>query len=128
APSPAQPRERVGDRDARNQQPERREAAVEERVQRVAPQRRLGEDVDVVVPGERLGPEPRRERLVARHQRGEQDEHEREQEHDRGYDQQAVRRDADQEPLPANRDRRTAADEGGRGGGGGAGGGGLGAR
>ena len=54
APAPAQPRERVGDRDAREEQAERREARVDERVERPAPDRRAGEDVDVVAPPERV--------------------------------------------------------------------------
>ena len=45
AAAPAQARERVGDRDARDQQAERRQARVDERVERPAPQRRAVEDV-----------------------------------------------------------------------------------
>ena len=53
ASSPAQPREGVGDRDAREQQAECGQAGVDEGVERPAPDRRAGEDVDVVVPAER---------------------------------------------------------------------------
>src|SRR4029078_10941023 len=90
---------------------ERGEAAVDERVQRVAPERSLREDVHVVVPGERIRPELRRERLVARHQRRQDDEDERQQEDQRGRDQQTVIRDRDQQALAPYGDRRPAADE-----------------
>ena len=55
AASPAQARERVCDRDARDEEPDRREGRVDERVERPAPERRAGEHVDVVLPAERLG-------------------------------------------------------------------------
>ena len=83
APAPAQPRERVRDRDARDEQPERGEARVDERVERPAPDRRAREDLDVVAPPERARPELRRQRLVGRHQRRQPDEDDRREEGDR---------------------------------------------
>ena len=83
APAPAQPREGVRDRDAREEQAERRQGRVDERVERPAPERRLVEDVGEVAPLERLGPELRRERLLVRHQRRQRDEHDRREEQGR---------------------------------------------
>ena len=62
---------------------------IDHRVQGPAPDRRLVEDVDEVLPAERARPEMRRERLAVRHQRGQRDEHERREERDRRHDQQA---------------------------------------
>ena len=64
AAAPAQARERVGDRDARDDDAERRQARVDHRVQRPLQQRRLVEDLGEVAPLEGLRPELRRERLV----------------------------------------------------------------
>ena len=85
---PAQARERVGDRDARDEQAERREARVHRACSTSSAERRLREDVDEVAPAERVRPELRRQRLVVRHQRGQRDEDERREERDRGGDQQ----------------------------------------
>ncbi len=105
-PSPAQPRERVRDGDAREQEAERREPRVDQRVQRPAPERRLREDVGEVAPAERVRPEVRGQRLLVRHQRREDDEGERREEEDGEDDQHAVVRDADQEAPPPHMRRR----------------------
>ena len=111
APAPAQPGEGIGDGDARDEQPERREAGVDERVERPAPDRRAAEHLAVVAPLERIGPELRRQRLLARHQRRQEDEDDREQEDDRGGDEQAVIGDRDEQPVAAHRRRELPPDE-----------------
>ena len=111
ATAPAQPGEGIGDGDARDEQAERREAGVDERVERPAPDRRAAEHLAVVAPLERVGPELRRQRLLARHQRREEDEDDREQEDDRGGDEQAVIGDRDEQPVAANRRRELPPDE-----------------
>src|SRR5262249_21292037 len=111
AAAPVQSRERVGDGNAREHDAERCENGVLERVERPAPKRRRREHVDEVVPRKRMRPEPGRERLVVRHQRGERDEEERQEECDRRRDQHAVVRDREQEAAASHRGGRPSADE-----------------
>src|SRR5215208_4415186 len=96
ATPPAQLRERIGDRDARREEEERRKAAVDEGIQRVAPEGCLVEDIGEVLEAERMWPEIGRERLLVRHERGQNDEDERSEEDERGDDEEAVVGDRDE--------------------------------
>ena len=111
APAPAQPGERVGDGDARDQHADRRQPRVDHRVQRVAPERGLVEDLGDVAPVKRLRPELGGERLVVRHQGRQEHEGEGREEHDRQRDEDAVVGDRDQGAAAAHRARWAPADE-----------------
>src|SRR5439155_25252409 len=107
----AQARKRVGDRNARKEEEERREPAVEEAVQCVLPERRLLEDLDEVVPAKRMRPKRGRKRLPVRHEGGQDDEDERGEEDDPGRDEQAVIGDGDGEAATSNTRRRRPANK-----------------
>ncbi len=100
SPAPLQPRERIRRRDTREEHERRREARVQHRVAQVRGHGCLGEHFDVVLRMPRGGPELRRQRLLARHQRLQRDEDERRQEHRADRDRRGV--------VPHPADRTTA--------------------
>ena len=113
-PAPSHPGERVGHRDARQQQAERREAGIDRRV--CAP---IGSAATCGRPrrscSTRNGSGHRSRTAPGRgHQRGEGDEDERREEHDREAIRKAVFAMAEQHPVPAHGPRPLAGHDVGR--------------